>query len=290
MKLRLLLDPAVVDAAAAAPGVKADAVKASAEDALKAQNVKAMADPAAGQKVQDAAGAAALAAAEKAKSDAASKLIADTKAAQDRAAAEQKKALEDGGTPWDATKKEPTAEEKAAADAAAATAAKAKADAEKKTYELKAPEGVKMEAAALTKFAGEMQALGVPAEQAQKLLERDLAAQKAQEKSIQGQLKANDQAFVKALQSEWGDKFAENSEHVKRGFEDFDPTGKIRAGLKAAGLINWPEAVRAMERHGRRIAEDKLFNPAVGKAGDPKMSPEDKIKQQYAMKMAGQKG
>lgn len=133
-------------------------------------------------------------------------------------------------------------------------------------------------------------ALGMTQAQAEKYLTHRLSAQKAEADASQKEMTGRNQAWLGDLQKKWGDKFAENSEHVKRGFEDFDPTGGVRAILKAGHLTNLPVVVEAMERHGRRIAEDKLFAPTAGKTdGNQKLTPEQRIAAGYRETMGGPK-
>lgn len=259
--------------------VQPDAAKAASEAALKAQYAKD-----ANQNAPTPGGAVPPKADEVAAKAAADKAAADKVAADAAAKAEaDKKAAESGKSPWDTSKeeekkevvKEPTAEEKAKAE----LEAKAKADADK-PYELKVPEGTTVEPAKLKEYADAMKSFGISQESAQKLLERDLATRKANAESSARLAKETDQGWQKQIQAKFGDKFSESSEFVKRGFDDIDPSGKIRAGLKAANIINWPEVVFEMERHGRRIAEDKLFTANAGKT-KAKMGPEEALKEQY---------
>lgn len=186
-------------------------------------------------------------------------------------------------SPWDTppvpATVTPPAEPSKAADGVKAPAAVV---AEPAKFELTVPEGFTMEPAKLTAFTEEAKSLGLNPEQAKKLLTRDLSAQKAQADHVASQMKTTDAGWLGQLQKEWGDKFVERAELVKRGFEDFDPDGSIRAGMKAAGLTNWPQVVKAMERHGQRIKEDKFINAQAGKT-DPEqnMTPEEKLAAQY---------
>lgn len=160
-------------------------------------------------------------------------------------------------------------------------------------FELKAPEGTNMEAAALEKFGTEMKSLGFTQEQAQKLLERDHGAQKARVQAEQTFMKAKDKEWLGEVKNTWGTaKFAENSEHAKRGFDFLDPDGAMRKDMEAAGLAHWPKMVYAAERLGRALGEDKIGVRTETTRSVEKKNPEAALKDQYrdaAAKAAGKK-
>lgn len=157
-------------------------------------------------------------------------------------------------------------------------------------FELKAPEGTSVDSAALEKFGTEMKALGFSQEQAQKLLERDLTAQKTRTQAEGDFMKAKDQEWLGEVKGTWGTaKFAENSEHAKRGFDFLDPDGTMRKDMERAGLAHWPKMVYAAERLGRAIGEDKIgVRTETTRSIEGKKNPEQALKDQY--RDAAQKG
>jgi len=152
--------------------------------------------------------------------------------------------------------------------AAAATPAAAPDKKEPEKFDLKVPEGASMDAAALAKFESSMKELGFDAKQAQKILERDLAAQKASHEETLTLLKKQDADGVKALQTEWGTKFAEKSETVKRAFDYADPDGSFRKKLADSYLANNRDLIRFVEKFGDLMKEDSIAaGPNAAKVG-----------------------
>lgn len=154
--------------------------------------------------------------------------------------------------------------------------------------DLKVPEGSKMEPAQLERYVSFANENGLSQAQAQKLLERDLAAEKAAGESTKAALKQQDQRWLTDLQTEWGPKYVENGEHSKRGFDLLDPDGSMRKDMESIGVANWPKLVKAAERLGRMMAEDKLHAPNAGKT-EPKLTPEQKLRQGYEENAKGAK-
>jgi hypothetical protein len=139
---------------------------------------------------------------------------------------------------------------------------------EPEKFDLKVPEGAAMDAAALAKFESSMKELGLDAKQAQKILERDLAAQKASHEETLTLLKKQDADGVKALQTAWGTKFAERSETVKRAFDYADPDGSFRKKLGDSYLANNPDLISFVEKFGQLMKEDSIAaGPNAARAG-----------------------
>ena len=130
-------------------------------------------------------------------------------------------------------------------------------------FELKAPDGATIEAAALEKFGTEMQSLGLTQEQAQKLLVRDHEAQKAATDGYMKTLDGLDQTNLKALQARWGDKFPEMSEKVKRVFDYADPKGTLRKAAEGLKMAHAPELIEFVERFVPLFEEPSLKSPST---------------------------
>jgi hypothetical protein len=226
----------------------------------------------AAQAAAKAASDAAFAAAAKSVTDESGAKAAAEKAAAEKAASD-KAALDKVAADKAATDK--LAADKAASDATAAAAAKAN------EYKLTLPKDAKLESSELEKFTAKMKEYGVTPQQAQRLLESGLADRKAADEALAKQRSEIDSAWQKQLETEYGQKFGEANEHAKRGFDVIDPDSKIRKGMEAAGLKNWPEVFRGMERLGRMVANDRLHAPGTAGADNSKLSPEERIAAQY---------
>jgi len=133
--------------------------------------------------------------------------------------------------------------------------------------DLKVPEGYTMDAAALDKFKSSMKELGLDSTAAQKILARDLKAQKESHEETISMLKRQDAEGVKALQSEWGTKFAEKAEKVKRVFDFADPDGSFRKDLEASYLANNPKLIRFVEKFSDLVGEGKIASGTTGVPG-----------------------
>jgi len=170
-------------------------------------------------------------------------------------AAKEPEKKPDGAAPW-MEKKEP---------AKAAEPEKPKAADEKPAevkYEFKVPEGTTVEPEDLGKFEAEMRALKVTPDLAQKLLERDLAAQKAQQERYAEELKSLDRQWLGELKASWGAKFEERSESVKRAFDFADPDHSFRDTLEKMGVANNRKLVEFVERFGDMMKESNLKAPS----------------------------
>ncbi len=135
---------------------------------------------------------------------------------------------------------------------------------EPEKFDLKLPDGVAMEPAALEGYKALGKDLGLTSKQTQALLDRDLAAQKASQEGVMKQIQAQDATWLGQLRSTWGDKFAERSATVSRAYDYADPTGAFRKKLEAAGLLNNPDLVEVVERFGNLFKEDKIPSGATG--------------------------
>lgn len=139
---------------------------------------------------------------------------------------------------------------------------------EPEKFDLKVPEGFTMEAAAKAKFESSMKELGLDAKQAQKLLEKHLSDQKASHEETISYLKQRSQTDAKELESEWGTKYAEKSERVKRAFDYADPDRSFRKELEAAYLGNNKRLIKFVEKFADLLGEDSIATgPNAAKAG-----------------------
>ncbi len=173
---------------------------------------------------------------------------------------------------------------------AATEAAKAAPAADVK-FDLKAPEGVTMEAAALEKFGAEMKALGLSQEQAQKLLVRDHEASQASRTAVMTQLEGLDKANLAKLQQRWGEKFPEMSEKVKRVFDYADPKGNLRKEVEAMKMAHAPELIEFVERFVPLFEDPSLKAPSAAGVTEKDTRPlNERLKDDYRKRMAAADG
>lgn len=216
--------------------------------------------------------------------DAAAQKAAADKASADAAAAGKGPSWhpkDEGAKPADEAAK--AAEAKAADEKKAAEAAAAAPAAKDPTkYEIKAPEGVKVDAALLEKYRGFAKTAGLSQEQMQACYDRDFATQKAGEEAVRNEMRTTDERWGKELVTSWGPQAAENDALAKRGWDAVDPTGAVRKGLKEVGLLNWPVATNAMVEFARsNLKEDSLAALSVGKSAKTPLPPEEAFAQGY---------
>lgn len=131
-------------------------------------------------------------------------------------------------------------------------------------YELKAPEGQQVEAAALKAFATEAKAMGLSAEHAQKLVDYQVKASAA----AQAEADAAANAAWEATTKQWDADIRADAELGGAAFEanrDVATKAIARFGgpklveyLEKTGLGRYPEFQRFCLRAGKAIAEDSL--------------------------------
>lgn len=145
--------------------------------------------------------------------------------------------------------------------------------------DIKLPKGVEAD---LTKFKAEAKALGLKAEQAQKFV--DLYAEGL------GLADAKREAAVKAQRNEWiqaqqtdpefgGAKLKENIQTASKAVARFMSPAGVEL-LAKSGLGDHPEFIRAFNRIGKAIAEDKSAVTAAGEL-PPKPSREEALTKLY---------
>jgi hypothetical protein len=177
---------------------------------------------------------------------------------------------------------------KAGAPAPAATAAP-EVKKEEIKYELKAPEGASLDAAALEGYVSFAKEHGLTPAQAQKILERDVASQKAANEALMTQVRDADQKSLKEIQTAWGEKFAEYSEDTKRAFDYGDPDGTLRKQLEQIGVAHHRPLVEAFRKFGGLLKSGSLASPSIaGPTQKDNRSPQEQRVDYYREKMAKQ--
>lgn len=152
-----------------------------------------------------------------------------------------------------------------------------KSDGDKKPieYDLKAPEGMQLDAEALDEFKGIAKELGLENESAQKLT--DLGTKLA------AKWEAKQVETIQAAQAEWaeqsktdkrfgGDALQENLGIAKKALDTF-ATPELKQLLDKSGLGNHPEVINAFYNVGKAISEDRFVNggKAPSNANQPLM-------------------
>lgn len=160
------------------------------------------------------------------------------------------------------------AEEKAAADKAAEEKA---AEGAPETYtDFTVPEGVEVDAEAMTKFQGLSKELDLSQVQAQKLVDFQADFMKGfTEKNVQvwADMKTGWLTDSKADKEIGGQNFDNKVEAAKRGINMFGTPALVEL-LETYGLGNHPEIIRYSARVGEALGEDKITAGAA--AGQPK--------------------
>ena len=148
----------------------------------------------------------------------------------------------------------------------------AKPDAVPEKYDLKTPEGVPLDEAALAEFEPIAKELKLTNEQAQKLA--DLHTKRMQETD-----KANAEQW-KQTTAKWADDVKADKElgganldtsvrHAQAALNKFG-TPELKAQMDATGMGNHPELVRVFARIGKAMAEDNFIQSGKdGVVGDP---------------------
>ena len=124
-------------------------------------------------------------------------------------------------------------------------------------YEFKAPEGKEFDAATIASFTEVAKELKLPAEAAQKILDKMAPA-----------LDAKMAREVEAVRTQWreqatsdkefgGEKLAENLAVAKKAMDQFG-TPELKSLLNESGLGNHPELIRLFYRAGKAISEDTI--------------------------------
>lgn len=161
-----------------------------------------------------------------------------------------------------------TSTDDAAKAAEADGAAKAAEKVVPEKYEIKAPEGVTLDAEALGEFEGLAKELKLTQEEAQKVADigPKLAQKWAAQQAEAIQTAAAEWAATSTADKEFGgDKLAENLAVSKKALDAFG-TPELKALLNDSRLGNHPEVIRFMYRAGKAISEDRMVTGGAGPA------------------------
>lgn len=164
----------------------------------------------------------------------------------------------------DATKVEQTDEEKAAAETAR-LAAEAEAEANKvpDEYEdFKTPDGVTLDAEAVTEFKALAKELGLSQAKAQQVADlgpKLMDKWQAKQAEVVTETVAKWATDTKADKEIGGDKLPENLAVAKKALEAFGSPA-LKTLLNESGLGNHPEVIRMLTKAGKAISEDTFVN------------------------------
>lgn len=138
-------------------------------------------------------------------------------------------------------------------------------------FELKLPEGAKLDAKHLEATVEYAKALGLNQEQAQKLLERDASLVEGHWKGMQANHAQQVEKWGDAVKNDkdlGGTNFDTTVTSARRAVDRFG-SPDLKKALNETGLGNHPELVRMLAKIGKAMAEDS-FVDSKNPAGKPK--------------------
>jgi hypothetical protein len=139
-------------------------------------------------------------------------------------------------------------------------------------YELKAPDGVALDEAALTEFEPVARELNLSNEQAQKIADlysKQMAEQSNRQAEQWKQTTANWVGDIKADKEIGGQNFETSVRHAQAALNKFG-SPELKAQMDATGMGNHPELVRVFARIGKAMAEDTFIQSGKdGVVADP---------------------
>lgn len=139
-------------------------------------------------------------------------------------------------------------------------------------YEIKTPEGVPLDEAALAEFEPIAKELKLTNEQAQKLADIHTKRMQETERANAEQWKQTTAKWVddvKADKEIGGANLDTSVRHAQAALNKFG-TPELRAQMDATGMGNHPELVRVFARIGKAMAEDNFIQSGKdGVVGDP---------------------
>lgn len=162
--------------------------------------------------------------------------------------------------------------------AAAESQQQAPPGAPEKYAAFKLPEGTKLEGEALAGVETFARSLNLTQEQAQQLVDRDIASRAAAQEALRGQHEVVVQQWKQQTTEDaeiGGEQLDANLAIAAKALDTFG-SPELRQYLDATGLGNHPEVVKALVRIGKAISEDGH----IGSRGETK-PPADPAKRIY---------
>lgn len=148
-------------------------------------------------------------------------------------------------------------------------------DATKAELEIKLPEGVKADEAALGRFKALAKESGLDSPKAQKLYDFYLETQREAAKALDAEISQTQKDWAKQLRADpeiGGPALKANFQVAVKAVEKF-ATPELKAYLQESGLGGHPEIVRLFNRIGKAISEDSIAGGSgEGKGADPATS------------------
>lgn len=136
--------------------------------------------------------------------------------------------------------------------------------------ELKLPEGFDADKAALEGFKATASELGLDTAKAQKLFDQYVAIEKARGEAAEKAFAEQDAKWAAAVQADpdiGGEKLKTTVTEVRAALNWLGPgVGQL---IKAAGLGNNPDVVKAFVKLGRGLADDSIKGTSTPGAGQP---------------------
>lgn len=157
------------------------------------------------------------------------------------------------------------------------------------SYDLKAPEDFELPEGAMEKFTESAKDLGLSNEQAQKLLDREIALSKEYRESSQTQIREQIIAWGEQVRSDpeiGGERF-DRAMHDARSALDKLGTDSLKQLLKESGYGSHPEVVRLFSKIGGMLREDDTLLGSSPKPRPTEKSTEEKL---YPSMFGGEKG
>ena len=139
-------------------------------------------------------------------------------------------------------------------------------------YEFKAPEGTALDPAAVEAFTPIAKELGLTNDQAQKLVDLQLAQSTQAQQAYTAGIKAMLDGWTEQSRTDkefGGAKFQENVGVASAALDKFG-TNALRKALDDSGMGNHPEVVRFLWKVGQTMKEDGMASGATGGGSAPR--------------------
>jgi hypothetical protein len=137
-------------------------------------------------------------------------------------------------------------------------------------YDIKLPEGSKLDASHVEKIALFAKERGLSNEDAQAIVERDQKLLSAREEAMTQEVRKIVEGWptqAKADPEIGGEAFDKNVELAKRVVDRIDKEGSLKKLLNESGYGNHPDVLRAFVRMGKMMTEDQLVIPGAQAGG-----------------------
>jgi hypothetical protein len=124
-------------------------------------------------------------------------------------------------------------------------------------YDIKLPEGSKVDDKLVVAFKEAAHKAGMLPKQAQGVMDWWAQTSKARVEEMNTQMKAAHDKEIGALKAEWGEAFDREIDTARVAIAEFGD-GSLGEWLTKSGLDTHPQMIRLMNRIGKSLAEDKI--------------------------------